>query len=56
MALSTMQKTLAGMNPSCAVRNPMTHMITLLTPARAQPSQYRRPTRIVEAMVNTQER
>ena len=32
------------------------HMITLLTPARAQPSQHRRPTRIVEATVKIQER
>lgn len=56
IALTTMQKTFAGMKPSCAVRNPMMHMITLLTPARAQPSQHRRPTRIVEATVKTQER
>ena len=55
-ALTTMQKTFAGMNPSCAVRNPIMHIIALLTPASAQPSQYRRPTRIVDAMVKTQER
>ena len=39
MALTTMQKTLAGMNPNCAVRNPITQMMMLLTPASAQPSQ-----------------
>jgi len=56
MALTTMQKTFAGMNPNCAVRNPITQMMMLLTPASAQPSQYRRPTRIVDAMVKMQER
>ena len=39
MALTTMQKTFAGMNPNCAVRNPITQMMMLLTPANAQPSQ-----------------
>jgi hypothetical protein len=56
MALTTMQKTFAGMNPNCSVRNPMTHMMTLLTPAKAQPSQHRRPTRMVDATVKTHER
>jgi hypothetical protein len=56
IALTTMQKTFAGMKPNCSVRNPMMHMITLLTPARAQPSQHRRPTRIVEATVKMQDR
>jgi hypothetical protein len=56
MALTTMQKILAGMNPSCSVRKPITHMMTLFTPANAQPSQHRRPTKMVEATVNTQER
>jgi hypothetical protein len=56
IALTTMQKTFAGMKPNCSVRNPMMHMITLLTPARAQPSQHRRPTRIVEATVKIQDR
>ena len=56
IALTTIQNTLAGMKPSCAVRSPITHMMTLLTPARAQPSQHRRPTRIVDATVNTHER
>jgi hypothetical protein len=56
MALTTMQKTLAGMNPSCAVRNPITHMIMLLTPASAQPSQQRRPTKIVDVTVKMHER
>ena len=55
-ALIAMQKTLAGMNPSCDVRKPIMQIMTLLTVARAQPSQQRRPTRIVEAMVNTQDR
>jgi hypothetical protein len=32
------------------------HTTTLLTPASAQPSHRRRPTRIVDAMVNTQDR
>jgi hypothetical protein len=31
-------------------------MSTLLTPASAQPSQHRRPTGIVDAMVNTQDK
>jgi hypothetical protein len=52
----TMQNRLAGMNPIWAVLNPMTQTTTLLTPASAQPSQYRRPTRMVDAMVNTQDR
>src|ERR1700719_5001944 len=56
IALITMQKMLAGMKPSCAVLKPITHMTTLLMPANAQPSQYRLPTRIVETMVNTQDR
>lgn len=55
-AAKTMQNTLAGMKPSCAVRTPMTQMIALFTPARTQPSQHRRPSRIVDRMVNTQER
>jgi len=56
MPLIAMQKTLAGTNPSCAVRIPIMQMMTLLTVARAQPSQQRRPTNIVDAMVNTQDR
>lgn len=56
MALSTMQKTLAGMKPNCAVRKPITQMMTEFTPAKAQPSQHRRPTKMVDAIVNTQER
>jgi hypothetical protein len=56
MAAITMQKTFAGTKPSCAVRTPITHMITLLTAASSQPSQQRRPTRIVDATVNRQER
>jgi len=34
----------------------MMHTITLLTPANAQPSQHRRPTKMVEAMVNMQDK
>ena len=56
MALITMQNTLAGIKPSCSVRSPMTQMSTLFTPANAQPSQHRRPTKIVDAMVNTQDK
>jgi len=56
MALITMQKTLAGMKPNCAVRIPITQMMMLFTPANAQPSQHRRPTKMVDAIVNTQER
>jgi hypothetical protein len=56
MALMTMQKTLAGMKPSCSVLRPMTQMSTLFTPANAQPSQHRRPTRMVDATVKTQDK
>lgn len=56
MALTTMQKMFAGMNPSCAVRKPMTQIRMLLTPASAHPSQHRRPTRIVDAIVSTQDK
>ena len=56
MTLITMQNTLAGIKPSCAVLMPMTHIITLFTVANTQPSQHRRPTRIVEVMVSTHER
>jgi len=35
---------------------PIMQMMMLLTVARAQPSQQRRPTNIVDAMVNTQDR
>jgi hypothetical protein len=54
--LITMQNTLAGINPNCAVLRPMTQMSTLFTPANNQPSQHRRPTKIVETMVNTQDK
>ena len=56
MALTTRQKTFAGMSPVCAVRIPITQMITLLIAHKAQPSQQRRPSRMVEEIVNTQER
>jgi hypothetical protein len=55
-AATTMQNTLAGTKPSCAVRTPMTQMIALFTPDKIQPSQQRRPTRIVDTIVSTQER
>ncbi len=56
MALITMQNTLAGMNPSWSVLKPMMQTSTLLTPASAQPSQQRRPTKIVDAIVNMQDK
>jgi hypothetical protein len=43
------------MNPVCAVRNPITQMITLLIAHKAQPSQQRRPSKIVDEMVRMQE-
>jgi hypothetical protein len=51
-----MQNKFAGINPICCVRNPMTQMMTLFKAASAQPSQQRRPTRMVEAIVSKQER
>lgn len=51
----TMQNKLAGMNPICAVFHPMKQRITLLIPARIQPSQHLRPTRMVETTVSTQD-
>jgi hypothetical protein len=51
-----MQNMLAGIKPSWAVLMPMTQMIALFTVASSQPSQHRRPTKTVEAMVSTQER
>jgi len=44
------------MKPNCAVLMPMMHMMTLFTVANTQPSQHRRPTKIVEVMVSTQDR
>jgi hypothetical protein len=55
IALITRQKRFAGMNPVCAVRNPITQMITLLIAHRAQPSQQRRPSKMVDEMVRMQE-
>jgi hypothetical protein len=54
--LTTMQNALAGMNPNWPVLVPMTHMMTQLILATIQPSQQRRPTRMVEAMVSTHDR
>jgi hypothetical protein len=56
MTLITMQNILAGIKPNWAVLMPMMHMMTLFTVANTQPSQHRRPTRIVEMMVSTQDR
>jgi hypothetical protein len=44
------------MKPVCAVRKAMTHMTKLLIAQSAQPSQQRRPSKMVDAMVSTQER
>lgn len=51
-----MQNKFAGINPDCSVRNPMTHISTLFAAQTTQPSQRRRPTRIVERTVSTQDR
>lgn len=56
MTLIAIQNRLAGMKPSCAVLMPMMHMTTLFTVASSQPSQQRRPTRMVEVIVSTQDR
>jgi hypothetical protein len=56
MALTTMQNTFAGIKPDCSVRSPMTHISTLLAAQSTQPSQRRRPTKIVEATVSTQDK
>jgi len=56
MALTTMQNIFAGMKPDCSVRMPMMHMITLLAAPSAQPSQRRRPTRIVDVIVSKQDK
>src|ERR1700683_961388 len=51
-----MQKRFAGIKPNCAVRNPIKQMTMLLTAARSQPSQQRRPTKIVETIVRMQDK
>jgi hypothetical protein len=51
-----MQKRLAGSNPNCAVRNPMTQMMMLFAPAMNQPCHSFFPTRTVERMVKKQDR
>jgi len=56
IALTTMQNTFAGMKPDCSVLIPMTQIITLLSAPSAQPSQRRRPTRIVEVIVSKQDK
>jgi hypothetical protein len=55
MALTTRQKMFAGMKPVCAVRSAMTHMTKLLIAQSAQPSQHRRPSKMVDAIVKTHE-
>jgi hypothetical protein len=49
-----MQNKLAGIKPNYSVLMPMMHMMTLFTVASSQPSQHRRPTKIVEVMVSMQ--
>jgi len=51
-----MQKRLAGRNPNCAVRIPMTQMMMLFAAAMNQPCQSFFPMRTVERMVNKQDR
>jgi len=46
-----MQNRFAGINPSCPVRNPITQIMPLLTPATASPVHRFRPTRTVERTV-----
>lgn len=48
-----MQQRFAGTNPNCAVRTPITQIITLLTAARIQPCHNLFPIRIVEITVKT---
>jgi hypothetical protein len=50
-----MQKRLAGTNPNCAVRIPITQRITLLAAASAQPCHNRFPTITVETTLKTHE-
>jgi hypothetical protein len=56
LALTTMQNRFAGINPDCSVRSPMTHISTLLAAQITQPSQRRRPTKMVERTVSTQDK
>jgi hypothetical protein len=53
---TAMQNKFAGINPSCPVRNPITQMIALFTPATASPVQRLRPTRTVERTVRQQDK
>jgi len=54
--LITMQNTLAGMKPNCAVLTAMTQTMALLMLARIQPSQQRLPIRMVDTTVRTQDK
>jgi hypothetical protein len=51
----TKQKTFAGIKPHCAVWSPMMQTTTLFMAASAHPSQQRRPIKIVDTMVRTQD-
>jgi hypothetical protein len=55
LAYSPMQNRFAGTKPNCAVRIPMTQIMTLLIAATNHPCQSFLPTRTVESTVNTQE-
>jgi hypothetical protein len=55
-AYTPIQNRFAGINPSCPVRMPMMHTITLLTPATTNPVHLFWPTRIVERTVSKQEK
>jgi hypothetical protein len=46
----------AGMKPNCAVLNPITQTMTLLTAARIQPSQQRFSNKMVDKTVRMQDR
>ena len=55
-AYTPMQNRFAGINPNCPVRNPITQIIALFTPATASPVHRFRPTRTVERTVRPHER
>jgi len=51
-AYTPMQNRFAGINPSCPVRRPITHTITLFTLATTSPVHLFRPTRTVDITVS----
>jgi hypothetical protein len=53
---TAMQNRFAGMNPNWPVRNPITQMIALFTPATASPVHRLRPTSTVERTVRQQDK